>query len=108
MPTALVTGGSRGLGLALARSLARDGWTLVLTARGADALHAAAAELGADVTAVAGDVADARHRAAVADVLHDLGGLDVVVNNASGLGPTGDPLPPLAGYPLDAFESLVR
>lgn len=106
MPAAVITGASRGLGLALARSLAADGWGLVVTARHADALAAAATSVGA--VAVAGDVADAGHRRAVVDALHDLGGVDLVVNNASGLGPDGDPLPPLADYPLDAFEALFR
>lgn len=98
--TALITGASRGLGLALARSLAAAGWRLVLTARGADELEKAAAELGA--TAIAGDVADPAHRARLAQAVPEL---DLLVNNASGLGVT--PLPRLADYPLDAFDALL-
>ena len=65
MDTALITGASRGLGLALARALARRGWRLVIDARGADALEAARAELAelTEVVAIAGDVADTEHRA---------------------------------------------
>jgi NAD(P)-dependent dehydrogenase (short-subunit alcohol dehydrogenase family) len=106
MPVAIITGASRGLGLALARSLAADGWQLVLTARGANALTAAAGELGA--VAVAGDVTDPDHRAAVIDAARGLGGLDLLVNNASGLGPDDRPIRPLVDYPLDALESLFR
>ena len=106
MPIAVITGASRGLGLALARSLAGDGWGLVVTARHADPLRAVARELGA--TAVVGDVADASHRTAVVDAAHDLGGLDLLVNNASGLGPDERPIRPLADYPLDDLESLFR
>ncbi|GHE43595.1 short-chain dehydrogenase [Streptosporangium violaceochromogenes] len=102
--TALITGASRGLGLALARSLAADGWRLILTARGADALESAAGGLGADT--VAGDVADPAHRGRLARAVQGRGGLDLLVNNASGLGAV--PLPPLAGYPLDTLEELFR
>jgi NAD(P)-dependent dehydrogenase (short-subunit alcohol dehydrogenase family) len=102
--TALITGASRGLGLALARSLAADGWRLILTARGADALKPVADELGA--LAIAGDVADPGHRDRLARAVHDQGGLDLLVNNASGLGAV--PLPPLAGYPIDTLEDLFR
>jgi NAD(P)-dependent dehydrogenase (short-subunit alcohol dehydrogenase family) len=110
LPVALITGGSRGLGLALARSLAPDGWSLVIDARGAEALESATRDLltvapGASVIAVAGDVADAGHRAALADAVHSLGGLDLLVNNASILGPS--PLPPLGRYPLDELARVL-
>ncbi|GIH80405.1 SDR family NAD(P)-dependent oxidoreductase [Planobispora longispora] len=100
--TALITGASRGLGLALARSLAADGWRLILTARGADPLKPVADEVGA--LALAGDVADPAHRERLARAVRDHGGLDLLVNNASGLGAT--PLPPLASYPLDVLADL--
>ena len=105
--TALITGASRGLGRALARALSRDGWELIITARGADALGAVARDLPGTVTALAGDVADPGHRAALVGAAHRAGGLDLLVNNASTLGSA--PLPPLAGYPLEdlrtAFET---
>ena len=67
MPVAIITGASRGLGLALARSLAADGWNLVIDARDPHALRASAEPLGASgvVRAVPGDVADGAHRAAL-------------------------------------------
>jgi NAD(P)-dependent dehydrogenase (short-subunit alcohol dehydrogenase family) len=101
--TAIVTGASRGLGLALASALAERGWRLVIDARGADELEAARAELG-DAVAVAGDVADAAHRRALVAAA----GLriDLLVNNASALGPS--PLPALADYPLAALEDVYR
>src|ERR1043165_8272286 len=108
MPTALITGASRGLGLALARALAADGWDLVIDARGADALEAARAELAATtrVIAVAGDVSDPGHRSALAAAVAELGPLDALVNNASLLGPS--PQPALAAYPLDELERVYR
>jgi NAD(P)-dependent dehydrogenase (short-subunit alcohol dehydrogenase family) len=101
MPVALITGASRGLGLALARALAARTWTLVVDARTPADLTRAAAELralGADVIAVAGDVADPAHRAELLDVVRESGRLDLLVNNASVLGPS--PQPALADYPL--------
>jgi NAD(P)-dependent dehydrogenase (short-subunit alcohol dehydrogenase family) len=106
MPTAIVTGASRGLGLALARALAERGWRLVIDAREPVALQDAAAELArsTDVAALTGDVADAEHRRAL---LAAAGGdVDLLVNNASVLGPSPQPL--LADYPLDVLEHVYR
>ena len=106
MPHALITGGSRGLGLALATELARRRWTLVIDARGAPALRAAADRLRAltDVTAIPGDVTDAWHREALLDAVGDE--LDLLVNNASALGPS--PQPPLADYPLGDMRRVYE
>jgi NAD(P)-dependent dehydrogenase (short-subunit alcohol dehydrogenase family) len=119
MPTAIVTGASRGLGLALARALVDRGWRLVVDAREPGPLAAAAATLGPDVVALAGDVADEWHRRALVaaagreageahagDERAGRGGIDLLVNNASVLGPS--PQPPLARYPLGALEQVYR
>ena len=110
MSTALITGASRGLGRALAAGLARAGFDLVIDARDATALDAAAGALrasGVAVTAVPGDVTDPAHRAAL--VAACAGRLDLLVNNAGTLG--ASPLPALADYPADelraAFEANV-
>ncbi len=106
--TALITGASRGLGLALARQLARGKWTLIIDARGAKALEVAHAELAnlTDVIAIAGDVTDEAHRRTLASAAHRIGGLDALVNNASFLGPS--PQPNLLDYPLDVLERVYR
>src|SRR4051794_40781229 len=131
MPVAIVTGASRGLGLALARALAERGWGLVIDARGDEALAAAAesvrgaasrggdpdangrgathrgiatASAGRGVTAIAGDVADPAHREALVEAAGER--IDLLVNNASLLGPS--PQPPLADYPLDVLASVYQ
>lgn len=105
---ALITGASRGLGLALARALAERGWSLVIDARGAEALERARAELSSRtrVIAIPGDVADPEHARALVEAARSLGGLDLLVNNASILGQS--PQPRLADYPLEALERVYR
>jgi NAD(P)-dependent dehydrogenase (short-subunit alcohol dehydrogenase family) len=106
MPLAIVTGASRGLGLALARTLAGRGWALVLDARGASDLEAVRRELAelTEVTAIPGDVADPDHRRDLVAAAGER--IDLLVNNASALGPS--PQPALAQYPLAELERVYR
>jgi NAD(P)-dependent dehydrogenase (short-subunit alcohol dehydrogenase family) len=103
MPVGIVTGASRGLGLALARALAERGWRLVVDARDRVPLDAEW-EGAAGVVALPGDVADPDHRRAL--VAAAGGSIDLVVNNASLLGPS--PQPALRDYPLDVLERVYR
>jgi NAD(P)-dependent dehydrogenase (short-subunit alcohol dehydrogenase family) len=105
MAVAIVTGASRGLGRALARSLSADGWSLVVDARDARALDRSASEFGpGPVRPLPGDVSDPAHRADLVGAALDLGGIDLLVNNASVLGPS--PQPTLAEYPLDVLAHV--
>lgn len=105
MPVALITGASKGLGRALARALAGRGWTLVLDARAAEALEAVARELP-EAVAIPGDVTNPQHREALVAAVRDRGQLNLLVNNASYLGPS--PMPSLAGYPLDELRRVYE
>jgi NAD(P)-dependent dehydrogenase (short-subunit alcohol dehydrogenase family) len=100
---AIITGASRGLGLALATGLSEAGWRLVVDARTARELTDAAEWIGGDVVAVPGDVRDAAHRAALVEAA---GEVDLLVNNAGILGPS--PQPRLAAYPLDALRAVYE
>ena len=106
MRTALITGASRGLGLALARALARRGWNLIIDARDPERLRAIRDELASltHIAAIAGDVADPRHRDELAILARGHAGVDAVINNAGELGPT--PLPPLLDLDHDALARL--
>ena len=106
--TALITGASRGRGLALARGLAARGWNLIITARDADRLRAVRDELArvTHVAALAGDVTDPDHRRALAIVARGHTGVDALINNAGALGPS--PQPGLLDYPLEAFIDVFR
>ncbi|HWD66230.1 MAG TPA: SDR family oxidoreductase [Solirubrobacteraceae bacterium] len=104
--TAILTGASQGLGLALARELARRGWRLVIDARTRDDLGQAVDELSrvSDVQGVAGDVTDEQHRQALVAAAGDH--IELLVNNASYLGPS--PQPALDAYPLDELERVLQ
>lgn len=107
--TALVTGASRGLGLTLSTFLAAQGYSLIVTARDAAALEESAERLrayGGTVVALAGDVIDPHHHTRLARAARDLEGLDLLVNNASTLGPS--PLPNLQDYPLDDLRVVLE
>ncbi|MFM9367081.1 SDR family NAD(P)-dependent oxidoreductase [Streptomyces sp. Da 82-17] len=134
MPVAIVTGASKGLGRALATALAARGWDLVLDARSAGPLADTARELEkgpaeqelpeqerpeqerpesghakkrhARVRAVSGDVTDAAHRSALVAAARDLGGLDLLVHNASALG--AEPLVRLEELPLDGLRQALE
>jgi NAD(P)-dependent dehydrogenase (short-subunit alcohol dehydrogenase family) len=101
-----------GLGAALAHGLASNGWSLVIDARGEADLSAAVSAIeraqapGTSVVALAGDIIDAGHQARLAEEAGRLGHLELVVNNASSLGPS--PLPPLARYPLAALRQVLE
>lgn len=106
MKVGIITGASRGFGRALASALEERGWSLVLDARGGEDLARVRAELGDGVVAIAGDVTDASHRRALVAAAERLGGVDLLCNNASELGPS--PLPALAEYPEDALRAVVE
>jgi NAD(P)-dependent dehydrogenase (short-subunit alcohol dehydrogenase family) len=107
-PTALITGASRGLGLALARSLAADGWALVVDGRHPHDLAAAIAPLAetAQVVPVVGDITDEVHRSDLAMAAQSLGGIDVLILNAGTLGPS--PLPPLSELRLGDLRTTLE
>lgn len=106
--TALITGASRGLGLALAQQLAAEGWSLLIDARGTEQLEQARLGLAriTQIVALAGDIADPVHRRQLVQAAIDLGGLDLIVNNASILGPS--PQPPLLEYPNEILLDVYR
>jgi NAD(P)-dependent dehydrogenase (short-subunit alcohol dehydrogenase family) len=104
-PTAIVTGASRGLGAALAHSLAEDGWALVVDGRDATSLREAVGSSAATI-AIAGDIADGSHRDDLATAAASLGGLDLVVLNAGTLGPS--PLPPLSQLGLGDLRATLE
>jgi NAD(P)-dependent dehydrogenase (short-subunit alcohol dehydrogenase family) len=103
MPVAIVTGGSRGFGRATAHALAGTGWTVIVDGRDAVVLLAESREVPGLVP-VPGDITDATHRETLADAAREAGGLDLLVNNASHLGPS--PQPALADYPSDELSKV--
>jgi NAD(P)-dependent dehydrogenase (short-subunit alcohol dehydrogenase family) len=103
MPVGIVTGASRGLGLALARALAVRGWRLVVDARDPEPLARAWAGTPR-VAALAGDVTDPDHRGALVEEAGDR--IDLLVNNASLLGPS--PQPRVAAYPLEELRRVYE
>lgn len=109
MTVAIITGASRGFGRALATALAERGWDLVLDARSAGPLEDVAERLrkhGGAVTAVPGDVADGGHRVELIAAAWELGGLDLLVNNAGVLG--AEPLVSLDRHSLDDFRAALE
>jgi NAD(P)-dependent dehydrogenase (short-subunit alcohol dehydrogenase family) len=106
---ALITGASKGLGFTLASFLAAQGFKVIITARGAGQLDRAVQKLmdqGGAVKAVAGDVTDPTHREELAEVVREAGRLDLLVNNASSLGPL--PMPNMVDYPLEGLRRVFE
>ena len=107
-PTAIVTGSSRGFGLATARALTHQGWSLVINARGTSALHEVTEELTrlTAVEGIAGDISDGHHRSELVSAASQTGRLDLLMNNASMLGPS--PQPYLSEYPLGVLRKVYE
>lgn len=103
---AIVTGASRGLGLETAKALQEAGWTLIIDGRDAGDLTRAADEIGDGVIALPGDVSDPEHRQKLIHAAIQAGGLDLLINNASLLGPS--PQPTLDSYPLDELRRVYE
>lgn len=101
MPTALITGGSAGLGRSLATDLAHDGWNVVIDGRDSYRLRHAARQIGPRVRAVPGDITDPLHRA---DLAAAIDGLDLLVNNASTIG--SSPMPTVAELDGNVFDGI--
>jgi NAD(P)-dependent dehydrogenase (short-subunit alcohol dehydrogenase family) len=112
MELAIVTGASKGLGRALSAGLLERGWSLVIDARGAEALEITAEELrplvatGAELVAIPGDITSSAHRTSLIEAAGRFGNLDMVINNASDLGTT--PLPHLEDYPLGSLREVLE
>jgi NAD(P)-dependent dehydrogenase (short-subunit alcohol dehydrogenase family) len=109
MPVAVVTGGSRGFGRALAIDLAKDGWSVVIDGRDQSSLERVGndlSSLGGPSTLIVGDITSPEHRTALIQSAEKLGSLDLLVNNASTLGPS--PLPRLGDYPLAALRHVYE
>jgi NAD(P)-dependent dehydrogenase (short-subunit alcohol dehydrogenase family) len=104
-PLAVITGASRGLGRAVARSLAYAGWQVIADARHEDDLDEAFAGRP-DIELIVGDVTDPVHRDALMAAVAQHSGLDLLVNNASTLGPS--PLPAVRSYPPAALRSVFE
>ncbi len=102
---AIVTGASRGLGLAMSRVLASKGWTVVMDARDPEQLRTAAEQVE-KARAIPGDVADPEHREQLIGAAIAAGGLDLLINNASFLGPS--PQPRVENYPLDTLRCVYE
>jgi NAD(P)-dependent dehydrogenase (short-subunit alcohol dehydrogenase family) len=108
MPTALITGASSGFGRALALALGHRGWRIIIDARHEDGLHRVRDQLAelCEIVAVPGDVTAPSHRADLARVVLEAGGLDLLVNNASTLGPS--PLPPLSDLDTPQLRDILE
>jgi NAD(P)-dependent dehydrogenase (short-subunit alcohol dehydrogenase family) len=107
-PLALVTGASLGLGLALTRLLAAQGWDVIGDARDTSRLTGAFSGVEGPGRAVpfAGDVADPTHRLQLAEAVTEVGPLDLLVNNASVIGLS--PQPPLQNFPLATLADVYE
>lgn len=107
---AVITGASRGLGLALAKGLAGRGWDLIFDARSTDGLQLAVQEVSREAPAqsiwgVAGDIVDRAHTDALREAVGERS-INLLINNAGTLGPT--PLPALLDLPPSRLEEVLR
>jgi NAD(P)-dependent dehydrogenase (short-subunit alcohol dehydrogenase family) len=108
MSVAVITGSSRGLGLALTSALNRRSWDIVVDARHPSELREATEQVRGPgrLVAVAGDVTDPSHVRELAAAAEDLGGADLLVNNASTIG--ASPLPTIEDLDAELLAHILR